>query len=846
MPNFIMTGFANTSLGWSASQIEAMGSVVVSGAGLTIEVTDDDVIFDDEGSGGGETLDNSSQVLANSFGDVGAGQVIQSVYSWTVTNTTTGEVGTGYLLRIYNSTDPTDPWAGGQDGEYYQVFTIAVNNGDVLTYSPGNFVGTVPYANIVYTDPNTAPDAVDDELGGSGGGVLNIGYYDMDLGQGNPTQVEAILAAGHNPVLITDLSAAELAGIDMLLVQNPDNFGYSAEYMAALADIEAAVSGGMTLIIHDRHVDTAENILPGSAGFSIIGNSYGADIEFLDDAHSVASGPGGNLTDLSLDGGNFSTHGFAVGGTLPADADLILSTGDASQIVTFSYGFGAGHVIYSSIPIDFYLAGDTVGAGANTMSGQAEEYLVNLIDYAAIDLAPALTDEDTAIVIDGADLLANDTDDDGDTLTITEVSALSNLGAAVVLNLDGTIGYDPSGVLDYLTEGEIVEDTFTYTIDDGNGGTDTATVTFHVRGINDAPSAPVDVDGPSGASISEHLAVGSEIGIDADSTDPEGDTVSYFFRDGGGVAVQTLGAFTIDAVTGVVTLTAPVNYELATSHSLTIYAGDGSAESSTVFTVDVENVVEHLFTPGNDGTTASPIDFNALPAGAYDYDGAQYNALSGDDYVILPDLATSALPGHAWDYNQTFSAGAGNDVIQGGDGNDIVSGGDGNDTLFGGDGDDRLVGAAGDDIIGGGDGSDKLTGSSGDDIFVFTDSELGTTRAGEHDTITDFKQGEDKIDLSALYDGLAFGGIKAGTAGQALTVTDYKAIYFYEAGKTWIMGDTDGVAGADFAIELSGKFKLKGSDLVVTDSIISDQSQWHDATGGSLSWLQHHQDNYFV
>jgi VCBS repeat-containing protein len=808
--------------------------------------------------------------------------------------------------------------------------------------------GWYQFDNVVL-NANTPPDAVNDALTPPASpGPLMVGYYDMDLGQGNPAQVEAILAAGHTPVLITDLSAAELAGIDMLVVQNPNNGGFGAEYLAHLADIQAAVNGGMTLVIHDRYVDGAESILPGSAGFNIIRNFADAsNIEFLNDLHSVADGPGGHLDDFSLDGGSYSDHGFAIAGSLPGDADLILSTGDASHIVTFSYGFGMGHVIYSSIPIDYYLYGDAFGSGDNNMFGQAEEYMANLLDYAATDLM-ALTNEDTPATIDGADLLANDTDDDGDTLTITGVSGISALGAAVTLNLDGTITYDPSGALDYLSQGERVDDSFTYTIDDGNGGTDTATVTFTVIGVNDAPSAPSDGDGPAGATLTEDAATGIAVGIDADATDPEGDPISYYFKDGLGVAVQTLGNFTIDAVTGVITLTSALDYETATSHNLTVYAGDGADESSTVFTVTVTNVaptaptdndsgtnmlaenaaagtytgvtaastdpnggtltysltdnaggrfainsatgaitatgvgnldyetaavdgtghyyevtarasdgtdnsgtttfriyvtnvVEHLFTPGNDGTAGAPINFNTLPDGAYDNDGAQYNALAGNDFVYLPNSSTA---GHPWDFNRTFDAGAGNDVVQGGNGNDSISGGDGNDRLFGGNGDDRLVGASGDDILGGGDGADKLTGSSGKDIFIFTDSELDTIKTGEHDVITDFAQGMDKIDISALYDGGTYNGLKSGAltggAGNA-----YKVGYYSSGGKTWLEGDVNGDGLADWVIEMSGSYKLKGTDLVVGPSIIESQTAWNSATGG-LNWLQHHQDNFFA
>jgi Ca2+-binding RTX toxin-like protein len=65
----------------------------------------------------------------------------------------------------------------------------------------------------------------------------------------------------------------------------------------------------------------------------------------------------------------------------------------------------------------------------------------------------------------------------------------------------------------------------------------------------------------------------------------------------------------------------------------------------------------------------------------------------------------------------------------------------GDDRLFGGDFDDTLSGGDGNDLIGGKDGNDLLTGGAGNDAFVYA-------RFGEqHDTITDFRQGEDVVDL---------------------------------------------------------------------------------------------------
>src|SRR4051794_17863862 len=56
-----------------------------------------------------------------------------------------------------------------------------------------------------------------------------IGYYDMGLGEGNSAQVEPITRVGHTAVDIFDLSASELAGIDVLMVQNPNDSGYGQE-----------------------------------------------------------------------------------------------------------------------------------------------------------------------------------------------------------------------------------------------------------------------------------------------------------------------------------------------------------------------------------------------------------------------------------------------------------------------------------------------------------------------------------------------------------------------------------------------------------------------------------------
>lgn len=91
-----------------------------------------------------------------------------------------------------------------------------------------------------------------------------------------------------------------------------------------------------------------------------------------------------------------------------------------------------------------------------------------------------------------------------------------------------------------------------------------------------------------------------------------------------------------------------------------------------------------------------------------------------------------------------ISGGGGTDALFGGAGNDVIDGGPGDDFLFGNEGNDRLDGGPGNDRLKGGLGQDELTGGPGRDIFVFDH----VKEAGDH--ISDFKPGEDRIDLREL------------------------------------------------------------------------------------------------
>lgn len=145
----------------------------------------------------------------------------------------------------------------------------------------------------------------------------------------------------------------------------------------------------------------------------------------------------------------------------------------------------------------------------------------------------------------------------------------------------------------------------------------------------------------------------------------------------------------------------------------------------------------------------------------------------------------------------TIYGGAGNDTLRGGSEADTLYGDADNDTLKGDLGDDTLDGGEGNDILCGDDGADLLTGGNGLDVFLFEDPTHST--ATMLDVITDFVQGDDLIDLSAL----GFTDIQSGAASG--TVLGYSVV----GGNTIIEAD-----GIDFSIELTGSISLATSDFI--------------------------------
>jgi VCBS repeat-containing protein len=307
----------------------------------------------------------------------------------------------------------------------------------------------------------------------------------------------------------------------------------------------------------------------------------------------------------------------------PVTADNIVNAGEASGTITLTGTVGgdvrigdtvtlnvngvaytglvlAGNTFAISVPGASVLADadrridgsvtTTDNAGNSATATAQRPYSVNSAPIAVNDTLSI--GEDTASA--GSDVTpgtaAQDRDADGDTLTVigvvtgVQASASGNVNTPLVgtwgtLLLDGfgAYTYAPSAAAQALDPGQTVTDTFTYTIEDGRGGSATATLTISVVGAND----PTTISGVFIGAVTED-AVATASGTLANN-DPDVGTRAFVVQTN---SAGAYGTFSIDSAG-------------TWSYTLTNAAANVQALAQG------QNVSETFIVATDDGTTAS-------------------------------------------------------------------------------------------------------------------------------------------------------------------------------------------------------------------------------------------------
>jgi hypothetical protein len=149
------------------------------------------------------------------------------------------------------------------------------------------------------------------------------------------------------------------------------------------------------------------------------------------------------------------------------------------------------------------------------------------------------------------------------------------------------------------------------------------------------PVGPVtDVNGAANE-VLDTATPGTPVGITASATDPDGDTVAYSFANGNQTTDD--GLFGIDSVSGVITVEGALDFDLASSHQVTVRAtSTDTSTSEALFNINVldepesvgpvtdvdgaANEVLETATPGTPvGITASATDPNSGDTVSYSF-----------------------------------------------------------------------------------------------------------------------------------------------------------------------------------------------------------------------------------
>jgi VCBS repeat-containing protein len=422
-----------------------------------------------------------------------------------------------------------------------------------------------------------------------------------------------------------------------------------------------------------------------------------------------------------------------------------------------------GRVLFTWHSYQTNVDGDPSGIAGRVLT-------INYAPIAADDSASV--SEDAAIV--GGDVFADngagaDNAFDSDPFVISAVNGSAlNVGAQITLasgalltvNANGTFDYDPNGQFEHLAVGESDTDSFTYTIDDGFGGTDEATATITINGFN--MTTVTTINGPIDIEITN---VSDLAGMDIWGAQTATSFGLQVVDDWGMVFGGTgFGSYSGNRpTTG--TITSIEQWDLS----------GGSPLQRSIWT----------------GFFLSMADFNAWIA-ANDVAAMQNAIFGGADTVY---------------------GGDGDDVVNGGADTDLLDGGNGIDTMNGGEGADTLYGRNGNDVLDGGRGADTLYGGNDADTFVFSTA-LG---GGNIDTVGFSVIENDVIQLDVdIFTAIGLGTLAANAfaIGAAATTADHRIIYDAATGALYYDADGDGAGAAVQFATLGTGLALTNADFV--------------------------------
>ena len=487
----------------------------------------------------------------------------------------------------------------------------------------------------------------------------------------------------------------------------------------------------------DNHIAGNElnNVLIGLEGSDVLFGSQGDD--------TLNGGGSGDTYVYNASDG----HDIIIDEGRAADIDVLILSGVTAEDVSFHIDMGSP----LDLVMSFSSGGRIVLQGFMAGNGRSIERVVfddglkwtrdQLEGFATVapmlsnDAPQAHDDLDYSVrsgttLISSLALTQNDTDFEGDTLTIKSVSTATP-GLSVVLDKAGNVIAGTSAGYEGLVE-------FSYTISDGHSES-SATVQLTVI-KNASPIAAGTIAGQT-AQAGQSFSFTVPDGL---FSDPDQDALTLLAHVAGGASLPAWLHFNSETRT----FSGTPLFGQATSLDIVVTATDGSASADIGFSLAIEGAAVGTLIVGTNHN-----DVLSGTSGIDIIDGRAGNDImrgyGGDDRFIVEGKNSGF---------DIFIGGAGTDQITGSSGDDtiglarsaanlsgieIIDGGDGFDSvrlaphsgdstvnfsniqligielIYAGSGSDRVTGSAGDDHIFGGRGDDVLRGGAGNDTFLF-------------------------------------------------------------------------------------------------------------------------------
>ena len=506
------------------------------------------------------------------------------------------------------------------DGSY--TYTVDTTNSDVIAWQSGDAVLTETFTYTV-SDGNGGTDTATITVNASGQNDAPTANDDTDSVTEGGTVIETTNSQG------------------TVLSDDSDVDGDSLTVSGTVSQTSATANGGSSITISSPNSASVGSAVTGYYGqltldsdgtYSYVANQSTANA--LDDSESgtdvftftVSDGttttsstititvngqndaPTANDDTINVTVGTPATGNVITSSDTDPDSDSLtvsaIAGGSVGSAVTGTYGTftlnSDGSYTYTvdttNSDVIAWQSGDAVLTETFTYTvsdGTATDTATITVNASGQNDAPTANDDTINVTVGtpatGNVITSSDTDPDSDSLTVSAIAG-GSVGSAVTgtygtftLNSDGSYTYTVdttnSDVIAWQSGDAVLTETFTYTVSDGNGGTDTATITVNASGQNDAPTANDDtINVTVGTPATGNVITSSD-------TDPDSDSLTVSAIAGGSVGsavTGTYGTFTLNS-------DGSYTYTVDTTNSDVIAWQSGDAVLTETFTYTVSD-----------------------------------------------------------------------------------------------------------------------------------------------------------------------------------------------------------------------------------------------------------------